>query len=713
MRTRGNHGAGHRSGPRAGHRVGTVAIAGLALVALGVGSPAQAADHPTPGSGTTAGQKPAPTSGSSQTKSQTRTKPQPKPKPDLTPPARPALGEASTGAGGTVRLEVQAESGSALVVREGADVVASASAVGSTQTLSWESKSGPRTFLVSATDAAGNVSDPAPLTLEVDATPPAARKFVVTPGTERDSRTQWDLATDPGTAYRLLVDGETVAEGTTKGRVVRGLLELADGKHDVEVELRDEVGNLRTATDTVTVDIPALWVVAKDVSEPNSPERSFRVAAPPGTRGFLRVPGAGNTRFLLPEGRAAVTLEVPEGSHEAPVVVVADNLDRKGTTELEAFEVDLTAPVVTVETATAAAERGVLSATITAGEGDTVGWRLLTAAGTAVMSGEFVADGSAQLLEREVAEGSYELEVTATDANGNVTVELLDTPIAAGPLVNPDVVPALTITLALWVAVGLVVFLRRRGRRLRKLAANGVRGLRSKRARLAAEHGQAVAAYEEQLADFEREDRVWQQRRAELAQLVAVARGGSVEHPATGIRIRPEERVLCVLPASLVELRNRDGAEVPVEVEDGQLVVTESRVAFSGTRNREWELAKLEQIRHLGQDRTLMKVSNRKTTSGVAYADADLVRLYLELAMAEANGDSRSVRMMLEQGARSHELRRPQPPTPPSTAADPSVAAPSSVAAVPSSGATQRPAVIEQQGGPADERIGRELMLQG
>ena len=60
----------------------------------------------------------------------------------------------------------------------------------------------------------------------------------------------------------------------------------------------------------------------------------------------------------------------------------------------------------------------------------------------------------------------------------------------------------------------------------------------------------------------------------------------------------------------------------------------------------------------------MMTVSDRETTSGVAYGDADLVRLYLELAMAEHNGNSRSVRVMLEQGARSHELRRPQPPAP-------------------------------------------------
>src|SRR3712207_7674914 len=54
------------------------------------------------------------------------------------------------------------------------------------------------------------------------------------------------------------------------------------------------------------------WVAAKDVSEPNSPERTIKIAAPPATRGFLRIPGGGSEKFELPDGRAEVTIEVPE-----------------------------------------------------------------------------------------------------------------------------------------------------------------------------------------------------------------------------------------------------------------------------------------------------------------------------------------------------------------------------------------------------------------
>ena len=47
MRTRGIHRTSHR----AGRQAGAVALAGLTLLAIGAGSPAQAADQPAPGDG--------------------------------------------------------------------------------------------------------------------------------------------------------------------------------------------------------------------------------------------------------------------------------------------------------------------------------------------------------------------------------------------------------------------------------------------------------------------------------------------------------------------------------------------------------------------------------------------------------------------------------------------------------------------------------------
>jgi hypothetical protein len=644
-------------GTRGQNRTRAVALAGLTFLAVGTAAPAMA-EEAGPGNGPTAPATPV-------------QKPAPQPVQDLTPPSRPTLGEATMEAGGTVRLAVQAESGSALVVREGTEVVASVSAIGDSQTLSWRTTTGPHTYLVVATDAAGNVSDPAAIDVEVDATPPAAKAFRVKAGTERNSLSAWSVVTRPGTAYTLLVDGTTLAEGTAEGRRVKQGLDLTDGTHEVLLELRDEVGNLRVLEDSVTVDIPTLWVAAKAVSDAGDTTQVFKIAAPPMTRGFLRIPGAGSERFELTKGRAEVTLEVPEGSYDAPVVIVADSQDRKGTIELEPFEVDLTAPALQVNTTDAAAEKGVFSSTVDAAEGDIVTWELVTGSGLVALSGEFVADGTPQLLERDVAEGSYSFKVTAVDANGNKTVETVDTTIAANPVVNPDVVSALSITAALWVLFGIVVFLRRRGRGGDRSFSSRIVALRpgSKRARLTAERKQAAAEYAEQLAVFEAEDAAWQRRHEALTELVATATGGRGDRSWTAFNRGRKERVLCTVAATLVEMTLQDGIEVPVETAAGELIITDARVAFVGEHEQQvaqhdWELGMLEHFRHIGSDRTFFKMEDDETLSGVAYADAEVTRLYLELARAIQQGTARSMMMMLKQGLRGHELRRPQAPSP-------------------------------------------------
>jgi hypothetical protein len=98
-------------------------------------------------------------------------------------------------------------------------------------------------------------------------------------------------------------------------------------------------------------------------------------------------------------------------------------------------------------------------------------------------------------------------------------------------------------------------------------------------------------------------------------------------------------------------------------VENGRLVVTDSRIAYLGETRRDWPLSELAQLRHVGTDRTILQGSDGET-AGIAYADGELVRLYLELATAAKSGSTRSVRIMLEQGLRSHDLRRPQAPAP-------------------------------------------------
>ena len=86
----------------------------------------------------------------------------PKPKPDHRAPAAPSVGTAWAGAGGAVSIPVSAESGSLVVVREiGGGVVASGTG---SQTYRWSTSSGSHSYLVTATDQAGNPSTATTLT---------------------------------------------------------------------------------------------------------------------------------------------------------------------------------------------------------------------------------------------------------------------------------------------------------------------------------------------------------------------------------------------------------------------------------------------------------------------------------------------------------------------------------------------------------------------
>src|SRR3712207_6795429 len=94
------------------------------------------------------------------------------------------------------------------------------------------------------------------------ATPPPLKRFVVKPGTASDTHSSVAVSSEPATAFRLLVDGKPVQQGTTTDGNIAQSLDLADGRHSVVIELRDEVGNLRTETRPLLVRIPELEVTA-------------------------------------------------------------------------------------------------------------------------------------------------------------------------------------------------------------------------------------------------------------------------------------------------------------------------------------------------------------------------------------------------------------------------------------------------------------------
>jgi hypothetical protein len=111
------------------------------------------------------------------------------------------------------------------------------------------------------------------------------------------------------------------------------------------------------------------------------------------------------------------------------------------------------------------------------------------------------------------------------------------------------------------------------------------------------------------------------------------------------------------------------GDEHPTPIDTGTFSITTTRAVFVGPKQtREWAWAKLLGITH-EQDApwTAIAVSNRQKTSGVAYdqPNSELVRFYLDLAVAIANDDRER---LIQQLTTELDALLPLLPAPPTTA---------------------------------------------
>lgn len=584
-----------------------------------------------------------------------------KPKPDKTAPAAPGL-SASAGAGGSVTIAVSAEAGAQVVVRQsGGGVVARATATGGTQTFGVVRSTGTHSFTARATDKAGNTSRPSSTSVFADATPPSLTDLGVKPGKPADSRSRVSFTTSEGAAYRVLVDQQVVAEGNAGNGKVKRFLDVANGAHQVVVVAIDGVGNTTTGARSLDVQVSKLKVKAKLTSDATEETQVLRVRATPNaTRGVVRVPGEKNQRFALRKGRADVDLRLPNGTYDGVVVALRDSQKRKGRLKLPELVVDTTPPKLSVGPDQAAADEGKLAVAVTAEQDTTIAWELLDGSGEVVESGEYTAEGGEELIEEDVPEGSYSLVVSSTDQYDRTTTDVGPTRIAPDPW--PVALVALLVVGLLAVVVGLVlgavVLVRRHRARLEALRRRLADALatRRERAREAAERRQRLGAHraaEEQ----------WLRRRDFLAGLLddeELAAGPLLILP--DLETLPHERVLHTTPAQLFETVGDNGGELALQSLDGELVVTNLRLAFVGEEQHDWWCALLEEVRHEGEDRSLLKRWNHDEWAAFGYDDAEVTRLYIDLAVAEQHGTKDAYRAKVTELLREHELRRPAPP---------------------------------------------------
>ncbi|MFI2301203.1 hypothetical protein ACH5AL_20490 [Actinacidiphila glaucinigra] len=597
---------------------------------------------------------------------------------DYEAPSAPKVKKAAAGAGGVVTATVSAERGSRIEVRdEDERVVHKATATGSPQRVSFTAKSGEHRYRVVAIDAAGNESDASgEFAVSVDADKPKVGGVSAPAADAVSGSVTLSFTAEADAAYDITIarrkdhlTGTVGADGK-----VTGELWLPDGTYRVDATVRDKAGNEARTHGSVRVSLNKLTPSVRRVSAANEASSRFELTGPRGSRGKLTVGDTMQSFTLDDSGRTTLAVRLPDRVYdEGAGIVLTDAFGRHGEARTEAFTVDTAPPPLAVTYDTDRARFGEAVITV-AGE---PGARIrVTGAGA---ERNFTLRTGHQVLRATLPAGSRPLVVTARDPYGNTTRRELRLEIS-DQLTTGQLVRALV---ALFVFVGvlavaawllwrhrrrLIVWNARRRERARVLAVE--RAARVAAERQAREEELRQARLRQAQQDHARRLAEWQRRRDELADLRALAENLQGEEiSGAGFRWgrrRPEERVLLVAPAALVEARTRQGVNFTERTAHGEMAITDRRVLFEGAgKRREWAYDKwLSHEHQQSAGQTMMSVSNRQKPSGVAYSATEgaRVRLVIDLAVASARGRRAEVVERTRRALSDHDRMRPAAP---------------------------------------------------
>ena len=363
----------------------------------------------------------------------------------------------------TPALSGTAEAGSVVRIYDGGTLLGSvtASSTGAWSYTSTQLTDGSHTINVTATDAAGNISPNASITFTVvtGAPNPVAGLVVndnvgtsqgpLTSGASTDDNTPTLSGT--ATAGNIVV----ISEGTTVlGSVVVGAggswtfttAALSEGSHPLSVTVRDAAGNTSTATNfTVVVDTVApattSLVVTNDISTAVIPNGGASNDTTPTLSGVAEANGRvsiyDGTNLLgtvIASGTGAWTFTstaLTTGSHTLNVTVTDAAGNVSGTTS-SVVVIDTTPPAAVASLA-AANNNGSTPVAIAAGSSTNDNTPAISGtaeAGSVVkvydgglLLGSVIAgsNGAWSLTSTTLADGSHTINVTATDAAGNVS----------------------------------------------------------------------------------------------------------------------------------------------------------------------------------------------------------------------------------------------------------------------------------------------------
>ncbi|PJZ03879.1 Ig-like domain repeat protein [Pantoea rodasii] len=363
----------------------------------------------------------------------------------------------------TPALSGTAEAGSVVRIYDGVTLLGSvtASGTGAWSYTSTQLTDGSHTINVTATDAAGNISPNASITFTVvtGAPNPVAGLVVndnvgtsqgpLTSGSSTDDNTPTLSGT--ATAGNIVV----ITEGTTVlGSVVVGTggswtfttAALSEGSHPLSVTVRDAAGNTSTATNfTVVVDTVApattSLVVTNDISTAVIPNGGASNDTTPTLSGVAEANGRvsiyDGTNLIgtaIASGTGAWTFTstaLATGSHTLNVTVTDAAGNVSGTTS-SVVVIDTTPPAAVLNLA-AANNNGSTPIGITAGSSTNDNTPAISGtaeAGSVVrvydggtLLGSVIAGSTGvwSLTSTTLADGSHTINVTATDAAGNIS----------------------------------------------------------------------------------------------------------------------------------------------------------------------------------------------------------------------------------------------------------------------------------------------------
>ena len=376
-----------------------------------------------------------------------------------------AIAAGGTTSDATPLLRGTAEAGSVVTIRDGDTVLGSVTA-GSGGAWSFVTPAlaeGAHTFNVTASDAAGNVSPNATLTLTVDTTPPAVvSNLVVTddaaPNTGPLTNGAVTNDTTPvlsGTAEAggvvtvydgTAVLGSAVADGSGAWSFTSPALN--NGPHALSVTVRDAAGNVSAASPTVAITVDTVapaaptLVVTNDVANTTvangaasgdstptlsgSAEANSLVIIRDGTTllGSVTASGTGSWSFTpataLAEGSHTFSITATDAagnvSSSVSSTAIIDTVAPGAVTGLAAANNNGSTAIaipnnsVTSDSTPLLTGSGEAGARVTILDGNVV-------LGTAIVS----SNGSWSFVSPVLSEGSHTLNVTQTDAAGNVS----------------------------------------------------------------------------------------------------------------------------------------------------------------------------------------------------------------------------------------------------------------------------------------------------